>query len=99
MRQEAMELGLLDPTAFINSFGPNRRGIAESFLTQSADARQALERGLPPPATTVGPENRKSIKAAIMQFLKVMEVENSRFLKVAIQAYGDELEAQLRKGR
>jgi hypothetical protein len=33
-----------------------------------------------------------------MQFLKAMEVENSRFLKVAIQAYGDELDSQLRKG-
>ena len=32
-----------------------------------------------------------------MQFLKAMEVENSRFLKVAIEAYGDEVEAQLRK--
>jgi TIR domain len=98
MRQEAMELGLLDPTTFVNSFGPNRRGIAEGFLTQSAAARQTLERGLPPPGTTVGAGNRKSIKEAIMQFLKAMEVENSRFLKVAIQAYGDELEAQLRKG-
>jgi hypothetical protein len=48
---------------------------------------------LPPPATTVGAANRKSIKEAIMQFLKAMEVENSRFLKVAIQAYGDELDA------
>ena len=31
MRQEAMELGLLDPTAFINSFGPTAAALPRVF--------------------------------------------------------------------
>jgi hypothetical protein len=96
-KQESMELGLLDHTAFINSFGPSRRGIAEAFLEVSKEARQALEAGLPPPTTAVSAANRANIKESIMQFLKKMETENARFLKVALDAYRDELDLQLRK--
>jgi hypothetical protein len=39
----------------------------------------------------------RDIKELIMQFLKKMETENARFLKVTLDAYRDELEAQLRK--
>lgn len=97
MKQELMELGLLDHTAFINSFGPSRRGIAEAFLEAWKEAGQALEAGLPPPTTAISAANRTNIKESIMQFLKKMETENARFLKVALDAYRDELEAQLRK--
>jgi hypothetical protein len=97
MRQESMELGLLDPTAFINSFGPARRGVAEGFLLGWKEARQSLDDGLPPPNTPISTEIRKTIKEAIVQFLKKMESENSRFLKVAVAAYSEELEVELRK--
>jgi hypothetical protein len=97
MRQESMELGLLDHTAFIQSFGPNRRGIAEGFLNAWKEARQTLETSLPPPTAAVGGENRAGTKASILAFLKKMEAENSRFLRVALEAYQDELTQQLHK--
>jgi hypothetical protein len=97
MRQESMELGLLDETSFFNSFGERRRGVAESFLVSWAAARQALDNSLPPLTTAIDATNRGNIRSAIMQFLKTIERENSRFLKVAIQAYCEELDVQLRK--
>jgi TIR domain len=99
MRQESMELGLLDHTAFVNSFGPSRHGIAESFLIAWKDARQTLEESLPPANTAISAVNRANIKESIMLFLKTMETENARFLKTALEAYRDELDAQLRNSR
>jgi hypothetical protein len=97
MRQESMELGLLDESAFIQSFGPSRRGTAESFLVTWKKAREELGTGLPPLAAPVNAANRTKIKEAIHRFLEKMEDENARFLQVAIEAYQDELKAQLRK--
>lgn len=97
MRQESMELGLLDHTTFIKSFGPSRRGVAEGFLTAWKEARQKLEASLPPSNASVTVATRQLVKEAILTFLKEMEVENSRFLQVALDAYKEELEGELRK--
>jgi hypothetical protein len=97
MQQESMELGLLDHTAFVKSFGSSRRGIAESFLAAWKEAREALGAGLPPPTGGVNAANRTNIRESITQFLQKMETENARFLQIALDAYGDELKAQLRK--
>jgi hypothetical protein len=94
-RKEAMELGLLDHTAFIQSFGQTRQATAESFVKRSHEARQALEANLPPASAAVGSENRAGIKNAILTFLKTMREENTRFLRVAVEAYRDELAKQL----
>jgi hypothetical protein len=94
-RQEAMELGLLDHIAFIQSFGEGRRSIAESFLKMSKEARETLENNLPPASAAVSSENRAGIKRAILTFLQTIGDENIRFLRVAIDAYHDELAKQL----
>lgn len=95
MRQESMELGLLDEASFVQSFGPDRRGIAETFLKVWWQARQALERDLPAANESIGPANRHIAKGAIMAFLKTMEAENSKFLLTAMDAYRDEVTARL----
>ncbi len=95
MRQELMELGLLDETAFVQSFGPTRRGLAEVFLKTWSDARQALERDLPDPDAGIGPATRRTARQAIASFLTAMETENRRFLLTAMDAYRDELNAEL----
>ena len=97
MRQESMELGLLDEASFVQSFGPNRRGMAESFLKTWYDARQALERDLPSPEQSIGPANRPAARTAIGAFLKTMEAENTKFLITATDAYRDELTTQLHR--
>lgn len=95
MQHESMELGLTDPMAFLNAFGPSRRGIAEGFLAAWKEARQALDAGLPP--TLTGAESRARAKAAVLQFLTTIEAENARFLKIALEAYREELDVQLRR--
>jgi hypothetical protein len=40
---------------------------------------------------------RLQVKEAILAFLKEMGAENSRFLQVALDAYTEELKAELRK--
>jgi TIR domain len=97
MRQESMELGLLDETAFIQSFGSRRRGMAESFMRVWYEAKTKLEAALPSPETTIDRNNRKAVKTAIETFLATMGDENSRFLLTAVDAYRDELTMQLRK--
>lgn len=90
-----MELGLLDHTAFIQSFGRTRKATAKSFLKASQEARQTLEANLPPATAAVSSENRAGIKSAILTFLKIIREENTRFLRIAIEAYRDELAKQL----
>jgi TIR domain len=97
MRQESMELGLLDHTTFINSFGPGRRGVAEGFLATWKEARQKFEASLPPADVGVTAVTRPQIKQAILTFLREMTAENGRFLQVALEAYTDELKEELRK--
>ena len=98
MQHEAMELGLTDHTAFILAFGPSRRGVAEGFLKEWREARQEFDAAIPSPATPVDAQTRSGIKTAILRFLQKMESQNSRFLKTALEAYGEELNAQLRRG-
>jgi len=97
MREESMELGLLDPVAFIKSFGEGRQGIAESFLTNWKEARDELDRALPSITSGIGEPERKKIRPAILEFLRKVEPENVRFLQTALEAYREELAIQLRK--
>ncbi len=95
MTQEAMEFGLVDRTVFVQSFGPERRAIAEQFLTEYASAKKQFDESLPAKDAPVTPENRQQIKTAIMTFLQQMHEENSRFLLAALDAYRDELQKEL----
>jgi hypothetical protein len=61
IRHEQLELDLLDQEAFINSFGPSRRDIIESFLTAWMEAWN----NLPPVETANNAANRREIKEAI----------------------------------
>jgi hypothetical protein len=97
MRQESMELGLLDPTTFINSFGASRKAVAEGFLNTWKEARQALDASLPPPNVPLTTATRQPVKAALIKFLDQMAIENKRFLQVALEAYSEELKGELRK--
>jgi hypothetical protein len=96
MKIESMELGLADSTAFMQAFGESRQGKAESFLTVWKEARAALDEALPPSSVPINGSNRSQIKEAIEKFLNQMAVENARFLRVAVDAYREELEVQLR---
>ena len=96
MQQESQELGLLDHTVFIQSFGSSRKAIAEQFLTEYAKAKNKLEAALPPSGAPVTKENRPTIKSAILTFLAEVEDENARFLQAALDAYQDQLQEQLR---
>jgi hypothetical protein len=97
IRQESMELGLLDQATFIKSFGPSRRGVAEGFLTTWKEARQKLEASLPPSNASITAATRQQVKEAILGYLKEVGAENSRFLQVALEAYTEELKEELRK--
>jgi hypothetical protein len=97
MRQESMELGLLDHNLFVQSFGPARRAIAEEFLAEYARAKTTFEASLPDSAAPIGPDNRPKIRSAILTFLNQIEDQNARFLRAALEAYKDELDNQLRK--
>ena len=66
-------------------------------MAKKKKAKTALDEALPSPTVSVSAANRLPIRNAITAFLAKMEVENGRFLRVAIDAYRDELEVQLRK--
>jgi len=97
MRQESMELGLLDHNLFVQSFGPARQAIAEEFLAEYARAKSSFEASLPESGAPIGPDNRPKIRAAILTFLNSIEDQNARFLRAALEAYQEELDKQLRK--
>ena len=94
LTQEAMEFGLVDRTVFIESFGPDRRAIAEQFLSEYASAKKQFDESLPAKDAPVTSDNRQRIKTAIMAFLGQMRDENNRFLLAALDAYRDELQKE-----
>jgi len=97
LTQEAMEFGLVDRTVFVQSFGPDRRAIAEQFLAEYANAKKQFDESLPAKDAPVTPEIRQRIKATIMTFLAQVRDENNRFLLAAVDAYHDELQKELLK--
>jgi hypothetical protein len=87
MAHEAADFGLLDPTTFINSFGPGNRAKAESFLDNWAVTEKKLYEALPPPDARIGAQNRVAVKKAIAEFFDSVEDENERFIVAAIDMF------------
>jgi hypothetical protein len=87
MTHEAADFGLLDPTTFINAFGPDNRAKAESFLDNWAVTEKKLNDALPAPDVRITVQNRAGIKAAIADFFDSVEEENERFIVSAIDIF------------
>ena len=94
-RHEAMEFGLLDPLAFVKAFGDKRRAFAESLLKTSKDASEQLTLKIPPLREEIGPSNRETIRAAILEYFSVVEPANRQFLRVALDVYREEMLSEL----
>jgi hypothetical protein len=94
-RHEAIELGLLNPAEFIKAFGEERRGIAESLIKTSAEARERLSAILPTPGQHVGPQNRQKVKQVILDYLHDMAPINGRFLTEGLEVLRQEIASQV----
>ena len=95
---QAVELGLLDPDAFVKAFGEENRGLAERLLTESARTRDELLAILPEPNVTVTDAMRPDVRAAIGRFLQSTEPINSQFLVTGLDVFRTELLRQLERG-
>lgn len=95
---EAMEFGL-DTRKFVAAFGDRKKAEAESFADNWLKAREKLCMLLPSSGVVVDASNRHIIKAAVGEFLKAVELENERFLRIAIDLYSAEMREQLSGGR
>jgi hypothetical protein len=94
LRHEAIELGILDPVAFINAFGEERRGFAENLLKVSNDSRLKLYEALPVPGERIADADRPRVKAAILEYCEKVGGLNSRFLIEALEILKNELLSQ-----
>jgi TIR domain len=92
---EAVELGLLNPAEFIKAFGEERRGIAESLLKTSAEARERLSAILPTPGQHVGPQNRQKVKQVVLNYLHDVAPINGRFLTEGLEVLRQEIASQV----
>jgi TIR domain len=94
IEHEAAEYGLLDRKALVDAYGESRRAIAESFGETWEAEKGALLKQLPDPK---GPMvSRSETKNAILKFFKAMAIENARFIVATIDAYHEEILAQIK---
>lgn len=94
IEHEAAEYGLLDRKAFIDAFGEQRRAVAESFGETWDREKGALLKLLPDPKGPLA--SRSESKDAILNFFKAMAIENGRFIITTIDAYHEEILAQIK---
>jgi hypothetical protein len=98
IEHESAQLGTADPRAMIEAFGQERRARVERFFDDWDDAKKRLFAVFPGlGAEKINPENRASVRAAVLNFLQEIRTQNAEFLELAIKAYSDEVIPSLSK--
>lgn len=92
---EAAQLGADDPRRMIEAFGLGCRARVERFFEDWEEAKKGLFTVLPGPYAEITEANRKEVGAAVLTFLESNKSRNQEFLKLAIQAYSDEVTPKL----
>ncbi|MET3973176.1 toll/interleukin-1 receptor domain-containing protein [Bradyrhizobium sp. S3.9.1] len=96
IEHESAEFGLANPKNLIDAFGDQRRARVEQFFKDWTDAKAKLQLVLPGLDTEITPANRSAISDAILTFLRETRDQNGAFLKLAIEAYANEIDSGLK---
>jgi hypothetical protein len=94
LQQEAVELGILDPGAFIAAFGETRRALAEDLLRTSIEGRKRLLAVLPLPGERVLANKRADVSECILEYMRDMEPVNTRFISATLDMFRELLSTE-----
>src|SRR3954453_1821899 len=98
IEHEAMEFGVVNQQIFIQSFGQDKKALAERFVQTWNEEKNDILAKMPARGEHFSKTKRAILKSSAEKFLRIMEQDNHQFLLIAVDLYRDEIHRQFHIG-